>query len=1803
MSRFLRFFRVAIAVIACAVGVVVPRVGYADITYPFTVTTTNLRTNTVFTFAISAKGTFYVDWGDGSPEQTIDHTGNNYPALEEISHTYTSAGTYTIGLRGLATGYSSDDLVAAISFGYLSDGEVSARNYIASVSGSLGAIFPTIGTEIPSFIGAFANCYNLTSIPGTLFSGVTGSRPHMFDFTFYNNAISEIPGNLFSGISGAAESMFQYTFAGCDNLMFLPNGLFSGVSGTANSLFSTTFDSCSSLGGYIPKDLFNFGTGGLTYNASNNMMFSMFFRTNLATSCNSYGMERYTSDFDSYFDGKVVCQMPNVNVTFSCEMPTNFPGYEIGFGNVSSNNMNVPITSGNVTFTFPDGANCNGSDYGTKLNAWTCDAAICNNRTWSSGAVFNEPWDGSAELNFHMVYEPAVFSVSLDKNRRYYDNGDQVDTSPVAGNVTTLYEKYGFGWSTNPNGPFTTNLTLSASDLPTANGFEFGGWFRQADLMPLVDAAGHVIVLPIELVENDSSPWIALWAEPSSLGTVVYLRCMDRIENYILVSGDAAFSQDFNGTSTFSANNAYGAEVQYGDNIVVPSKNACEREGYYYNQWVVSTLGDRITAGNSNTNYTWNFQGYGDYYQPWVAVYILPDWQQIQTTITLNPQNGNAGGGTTALYTIATNQDYDNKSGVYLDSARTEPVTTNANPITAPTAPTATLTFNLNDSVAEPASLLYTPKTHYYYDGNNAVSQTCGQKYGITISNDGKTFTVPAQFNGYYSDASGGTQYIEKRNLPTGESVYFITQAGIDAGLTYSADTTWYGQWEHINPIDACMIVSSLRPERSGYEFVGWWTAPSGGTQVVNPADLTIDSNTVLYAHWNLETYGFELMLYPYAAVGSDAAPGTVTSVYEMYNTGWATSINGPFSSMLTLSGAQLPTRPGYVFAGYTDKDGNAVGTYSNGVWTAPAATYTDAVYGKRFYAQWTAATYNITYNYDGGTANSSAVPAGYTRVEYIESDGNQIINTGVAGVYTRAVIDAQYTGTSNSLDMLAGYDTGAGEYVGVYNKKWVLDNGAAGLTTVSALERSNVSVVFDRDANDNDYNRATITVGGETVTVTRSTFRYGDTLKLFSGRSSGATNGFAGRIYRATIYKDNTNGVIFDGVPVRRNSDDALGIYDVVSGTFLENIGTGVFTAGADMVTLYPATYTYGIGATVYGMPVRTNSVFMGWCRDSALSTGCGMPHEIAGTETGDVTLYAKYDCVYGYSANTQTGQCELATPVFTITTTQIDPGTVFKFNLGARGTFVVDWGDGTPAQIINSNTASDTQYAHTYAAAVFDGQTTKSFTIGFSGRSVEYASANIVSAIKFFNGTLDSSGNVASDDQGNPMEGTEVYIASISGSLGAMFPVIGNGGAASNTPSFYNTFRNAKNMSQTMASLADLFNGINGAPASYMFRDTFYGCSGLTGSIPENLFGRVVNGEYYGINGAPASSMFTDTFYGCSGLTGSIPENLFGRVVNGEYYGINGAPASYMFGGTFKGCSGLTGSIPENLFGRVVNGEYYGINGAPASSMFRATFSGCSGLTGSIPENLFGRVVNGEYYGINGAPASSMFRATFNDCSGLSGEIPSYLFGHISGDAATYMFRETFRGCSGLTGDIPGNLFGGQNLTGPAQNYAFYMTFYGCRNLSGYVPVNLFGQMELPATVPSGMMSSMFANSGLFTECPCGTTEVTSSPFRTYWNSKVSCAPGLDAGQHWYNGQCTTTCSNSSIDELHVGALQAFPVLADKITTPSINVKYGDTICYVPLAIGNGGTDSLNMSYDGNVYHAERPDDVAPVGFGQRD
>lgn len=193
---------------------------------------TTISTTSSFSFYLSARGNFYIDWGDGKI-QYIERTGTTNTSY---SHTYSSAGTYVIrfGGGGVYDATTNPNGTQAYNTGNTGAISFSQNTNISTISGNLSKLLPTLsnGTQ-PKFYRSFYGCSNLVgSLPPTLFDGFTGSM-----------------------VSG----MFFQTFNGCTNL-------------GKNSIGGTSTY-------YIPPNLF----GNLTLNTS--YMTNIFNNTGLLTTC------------------------------------------------------------------------------------------------------------------------------------------------------------------------------------------------------------------------------------------------------------------------------------------------------------------------------------------------------------------------------------------------------------------------------------------------------------------------------------------------------------------------------------------------------------------------------------------------------------------------------------------------------------------------------------------------------------------------------------------------------------------------------------------------------------------------------------------------------------------------------------------------------------------------------------------------------------------------------------------------------------------------------------------------------------------------------------------------------------------------------------------------------------------------------------------------------------------------------------------------------------------------------------------------------------------------------------------------------------------------------------------------------------------------------------------------------------------------------------------------------------------------------------------------------------------------------
>lgn len=338
--NFLRRFFVCFA---CAFGLLVSQTvaGYACtssqidtgtdcIDEKFTIKTTNLTSNKrTFKFVLSAAGTFYVDWGDGTVD-TISRTNDTTPT--EYSHVFGSNGVKIIRFGGLATGYNTttysndkDPSGAAIRFG-ASGGNVSTKTggtpaLIAELGGSIGSVFRSLGDspdQNPIFFELCVGCTNLTQVSSTLFSGVTKAKKSLFRSVFDKcSSLGTVPDYLFAGVSGSAESMFRSAFYECTSLYDIPGHLFAGIDGPAKSMFQYTFYKTTSSNlsdKYIPPTLF----AGLHNQMATDLFTSTFQNSALLEACPS-GTTKYTGYPQTFYDAwyrKVSCEPIQI---LSCE--------------------------------------------------------------------------------------------------------------------------------------------------------------------------------------------------------------------------------------------------------------------------------------------------------------------------------------------------------------------------------------------------------------------------------------------------------------------------------------------------------------------------------------------------------------------------------------------------------------------------------------------------------------------------------------------------------------------------------------------------------------------------------------------------------------------------------------------------------------------------------------------------------------------------------------------------------------------------------------------------------------------------------------------------------------------------------------------------------------------------------------------------------------------------------------------------------------------------------------------------------------------------------------------------------------------------------------------------------------------------------------------------------------------------------------------------------------------------------------------------------------------------------------------
>lgn len=214
-----------------------------------------------------------------------------------------------------------------------------------------------------------------------------------------------------------------------------------------------------------------------------------------------------------------------------------------------------------------------------------------------------------------------------------------------------------------------------------------------------------------------------------------------------------------------------------------------------------------------------------------------------------------------------------------------------------------------------------------------------------------------------------------------------------------------------------------------------------------------------------------------------------------------------------------------------------------------------------------------------GSVTLKGKLPDEYQEVEYIECDGNQYIDTGFAPSGSMTIELKSFapypTNTGNDLPLIATLDTkyAVGYVVARYIAKWQWTGRyATGSDGTQKPDKSyqlcDIGDIIHDNAIDlqigtGESSFLKVTVLGQTYEKTYTDTvhnEYGKNLHLFY-------DGFTYFIGHVGEIKMKQEGdVVRDLIPCYRKEDNVAGMFDIINGTFYQNLGSGVFIVGNDI-------------------------------------------------------------------------------------------------------------------------------------------------------------------------------------------------------------------------------------------------------------------------------------------------------------------------------------------------------------------------------------------------------------------------------------------------------------------------------------------------------------------------------------------------------------------------------------------------------------------------------------------------------------
>ncbi|MBQ9206633.1 MAG: InlB B-repeat-containing protein [Treponema sp.] len=395
---------------------------------------------------------------------------------------------------------------------------------------------------------------------------------------------------------------------------------------------------------------------------------------------------------------------------------------------------------------------------------------------------------------------------------------------------------------------------------------------------------------------------------------------------------------------------------------------------------------------------------------------------------------------------------------------------------------------------------------------------------------------------------------------------YTVTFAG-NKGASHTTAVTGSVSSQSVTGYGTNLTVAANGFTHTGYTFSGWNSKADGtGTTYTAGTAYTFSANTTLYAQWNLNTYTITYNLNS----GTNASTNPATYTAE--------------TATITLAN---PTRIGYAFAGWYT--GSSFVTQKTQIARGSAGSVT-------LYAKWTAKTYTVTLNANGGTGGSTSVTATYnsampaltspTRTGYtFQGYYDTSAATGGTQYYTKEKMSATTYTTDGTKTLYARWT--ANTYTVTISTGWA--KGETTTTTVTATYDSALPMLTTTNPPSNH------------PAALGSFARSGYTLNGFYDAASGGTKYYNADGTSAKTWNKATDTTLYAqwsalGVVLTEGSTSGMGLVDAIY-VFSQDLSFTTSTSGDSGITIGASSVSFYIeeGVTVTATGAAGNATLGG--------------------------------------------------------------------------------------------------------------------------------------------------------------------------------------------------------------------------------------------------------------------------------------------------------------------------------------------------------------------------------------------------------------------------------------------------------------------------------------------------------------------------------------------------------------------------------------------------------------------------------